>query len=110
MKPCRLVFNAMGAESFERNAKGENSCKSSAALCDLCGKVFCRFPVWLIAVILTCSSAFAAPDRPNIIVILADDMGYSDIGCYGSEIPTPHFDALAANGIRLTQFYNSPRC
>jgi len=52
----------------------------------------------------------AAPERPNIIVILADDMGFSDIGCYGSEIPTPRLDALAANGVRFTQFYNSPRC
>jgi arylsulfatase len=55
-------------------------------------------------------AAAASADRPNIIVILADDMGFSDIGCYGSEIPTPRLDALAANGLRFTQFYNSPRC
>jgi arylsulfatase len=54
--------------------------------------------------------AVAAPERPNIVIILADDMGYSDIGCFGSEIPTPRLDALAANGVRFTQFYNSPRC
>ncbi len=48
--------------------------------------------------------------RPNIVVILADDMGYSDIGCYGAEIETPQLDALAANGLRLTQFYNGARC
>jgi arylsulfatase A-like enzyme len=48
--------------------------------------------------------------RPNIIVILADDMGFSDLGCYGSEIPTPHLDSLAANGVRFTQFYNTGRC
>ena len=48
--------------------------------------------------------------RPNIIVILADDMGFSDLGCYGSEIATPNLDKLAANGLRLTQFYNSARC
>jgi arylsulfatase A-like enzyme len=48
--------------------------------------------------------------RPNIVLILADDMGYSDIGCYGSEIATPHLDRLAADGIRFAQFYNSPRC
>lgn len=47
---------------------------------------------------------------PNIIIILADDLGYSDIGCYGSEIPTPNIDKLAQNGIRITQFYNSGRC
>lgn len=51
-----------------------------------------------------------ASDRPNIIVILVDDMGFSDIGCYGSEIPTPNLDALAATGVRFTQFYNTPRC
>lgn len=48
--------------------------------------------------------------RPNIVVILADDMGYSDIGCYGAEIETPHLDALAADGLRFTQFYNGARC
>src|SRR2546425_1500076 len=48
--------------------------------------------------------------KPNIIVILVDDMGFSDIGCYGSEIPTPNLDKLAANGLRFTQFYNTARC
>ena len=55
-------------------------------------------------------SGAAAPPRPNIIVILVDDMGFSDIGCYGSEIPTPNIDKLAANGLRFTQFYNTGRC
>ncbi|MGJ8657079.1 MAG: sulfatase-like hydrolase/transferase [Akkermansiaceae bacterium] len=48
--------------------------------------------------------------KPNIIVILTDDMGYSDIGCYGSEIETPNLDALATNGLRFSQFYNTSRC
>jgi arylsulfatase len=48
--------------------------------------------------------------KPNIIVILVDDMGFSDIGCYGSEIPTPNLDKLAAGGLRFTQFYNTARC
>ncbi len=48
--------------------------------------------------------------RPNIVIILADDLGFSDIGCYGSEIPTPNLDALAAHGLRFTQFYNTARC
>lgn len=52
----------------------------------------------------------AAPQKPNLIVILADDVGYSDIGCYGGEIQTPTLDALAANGLRFTQFYNTARC
>lgn len=48
--------------------------------------------------------------RPNILIILCDDMGFSDIGCYGSEIHTPNLDALAANGLRFTEFYNVSRC
>ncbi|CAG7598807.1 Arylsulfatase [Paenibacillus solanacearum] len=48
--------------------------------------------------------------KPNIVVILADDMGYSDIGCYGGMTDTPNLDALAANGVRLTQFTNTARC
>ena len=49
-------------------------------------------------------------ERPNIVVILVDDMGFSDIGCYGSEIPTPNLDALAKGGLQFTQFYNTGRC
>ena len=52
----------------------------------------------------------AAPKRPNIIVMMADDMGISDLGCYGSEIATPNLDRLARNGMRFTQFYNNARC
>ncbi|MFK7852329.1 MAG: arylsulfatase [Akkermansiaceae bacterium] len=59
--------------------------------------------------LLSVGMAGAAP-RPNIIVIMSDDMGYSDIGCYGSEISTPVLDGLAANGLRYTQFYNTGRC
>jgi len=51
-----------------------------------------------------------AAERPNIVLILSDDMGWSDIGCYGGEIDTPHLDALAKDGIRFTQFYNTGRC
>ncbi len=51
-----------------------------------------------------------ADDRPNILIILADDLGYSDIGCYGGEIPTPNLDALAERGVRLTDFSVTPRC
>ena len=50
-----------------------------------------------------------SPSKPNIVLIMADDMGYSDIGCYGSEIQTPNIDKLAASGIRYTQFYNCAR-
>jgi len=52
----------------------------------------------------------AAPARPNILVILADDLGFSDVGCYGSEIATPNIDALAKTGLSYTRFYNCARC
>jgi hypothetical protein len=48
--------------------------------------------------------------RPNIVLVMADDMGYTDIGCYGSEIQTPRLDKLASAGVRFTQFYNTSRC
>lgn len=51
-----------------------------------------------------------AAQRPNIVLILADDIGFSDIGCMGGEISTPTLDALSANGLRFTQFYNASRC
>ena len=56
--------------------------------------------------------AHAAPDRtrPNFILIMVDDMGYSDIGCYGGEVKTPNLDQLAKNGLRFTQFYNTAKC
>jgi len=62
-----------------------------------------------LACLLLIHSALAA-ERPNIVVFLVDDVGFSDIGCYGSEIPTPNLDRLAAEGVRFTQFYNTARC
>ena len=62
----------------------------------------------LCAQIATLSSLSGS--TPNIIYILSDDMGFSDIGCYGSEVKTPNLDALAENGLRFTQFYNTGRC
>jgi len=61
------------------------------------------FTVWAVA-------ALAQQKRPNMVVIMADDMGFSDIGAYGSEIATPNIDRLAAKGVRLKQFYNTGRC
>ncbi|HOX57731.1 MAG TPA: arylsulfatase [Candidatus Paceibacterota bacterium] len=52
----------------------------------------------------------AAAERPNILLIMSDDMGFSDIGCYGGEIQTPNLDSLARDGVRFTQFYNMGRC
>ncbi len=66
----------------------------------------------LILLVLLAAIAVAPShaERPNILVILLDDLGYSDLGCYGGEIDTPHIDALAANGVKFESFYNSARC
>ncbi|MDR3401156.1 MAG: arylsulfatase [Chthoniobacter sp.] len=62
----------------------------------------------LLTVVALATAAPAA--RPNILIILVDDLGYSDLGCYGGEIRTPNLDSLAADGLRFTQFYNCARC
>lgn len=67
-------------------------------------RLFC-----IVAATLACGFV-AAAEQPNIIVILADDLGYSDLGCYGGEMDTPNIDGLAAGGVRFTQLYNSARC
>jgi arylsulfatase A-like enzyme len=64
----------------------------------------------LLVIAAALSATAQTPARPNIVIILADDMGFSDIGCYGGEIPTPNLDALARGGLRFTQFYNTARC
>lgn len=58
----------------------------------------------------TSAAAASHPAPPNIVLILGDDIGYSDIGCFGGEIETPRLDALAKHGLRFTQFYNTARC
>ncbi len=65
-----------------------------------------RFLLPFFALLLSVAGA----DKPNLIFILADDLGWSDLGCYGGEIATPNLDALAAGGLRFTQFYNTARC
>lgn len=64
-------------------------------------------PVLLMLLACTCTSR---EERPNIVIIMADDMGFSDLGCYGGEMQTPNLDSLAANGLRFMQFYNAARC
>src|SRR5215204_2946057 len=64
----------------------------------------------LLLAMVCCAWPSLATPRPNIIVILADDMGFSDLGCYGGEIHTPNLDRLASRGLRFTQFYNAARC
>src|SRR5438128_1891233 len=63
-----------------------------------------------LATLLSAAQIQGAPAKPNIVVIMSDDMGFSDLGCYGGEIKTPNLDKLAANGLRFTQFYNTARC
>lgn len=65
----------------------------------------------IISLVLIAAMGYTQPRKqPNIVVILADDLGYSDLGCYGSEINTPNLDKLASQGLKLTQFYNAGRC
>lgn len=68
--------------------------------------------VGLILLAVACAHAqeVVSDRQPDIVVIMADDMGFSDLGCYGGEIETPNLDALADNGVRFTQFYNTSRC
>ncbi len=66
--------------------------------------------VFVLSLLATITSVVNAADRPNIIIMMADDMGYSDIGCYGGEVKTPTLNSLAENGVRFTQFYNTGRC
>jgi arylsulfatase len=63
-----------------------------------------------LALTQTLLATARADDRPNIILIMADDLGFADLGCYGSEIETPNLDRLAAGGLRFTQFYNTAKC
>lgn len=63
-----------------------------------------------IVLLFSCNQEPKKDTRPNIVLIMSDDMGYSDIGCYGGVINTPVLDGLAANGLRYTQFYNTARC
>ena len=69
-----------------------------------------RFLRWCTMTFLSLAVISQAAERPNILLIMSDDMGFSDIGCYGGEIDTPNLDRLAANGLRFTQFYNGARC
>lgn len=62
------------------------------------------------ALLLLSVICVSASERPNFLIIIADDMGFSDAGCYGGEIDTPNLNGLAAEGLRFTSFYNTARC
>ena len=66
--------------------------------------------VMAVLCFLSLAAELLADDRPNVLLILCDDLGYSDLGCYGGEIQTPNLDRLAADGLRFTQFYNCAVC
>ena len=74
----------------------------------LCEKIIMKTKLCYLLVLIasTCSAA----ERPNIVIILTDDMGFSDLGCFGGEIDTPNLDDLATGGLRFTEFYNTARC
>ena len=71
--------------------------------------VFARFFTWMLLTVFAWAGVEGG-QRPNIVVLFADDMGFSDIGCFGSEIQTPNIDQLADAGLRFTHFYNTGRC
>jgi arylsulfatase len=74
-------------------------------------KVTCRYATALFIVLAhVLLTTGTAGERPNIVLIMADDLGFADLGCYGSEIATPNLDTLAENGLRFTQFYNTAKC
>ena len=77
-------------------------------------KVAKTVPTFLLSLLCSagacCQLAKGDPTRPNFIIVMVDDMGFSDLGCYGGEIETPHLDGMASRGLRFTQFYNTGRC
>jgi len=94
------VTQAGCRRTFPRHLLHRITTLAISAVVVLVAQVICTEPV----------VAATASARPNIVIIMADDMGYSDLGCYGGEIETPNLNTLAKNGLRFTQFYNTARC
>tara|TARA_B100001123_G_scaffold439607_1_gene576810 strand:+ start:682 stop:2337 length:1656 start_codon:yes stop_codon:yes gene_type:complete len=69
-----------------------------------------QFPTVLLCLFAFAAQSFAKDSRPNILLMMVDDLGFADFGSYGSEIQTPNIDRLASNGLRFTQFYNTAKC
>ena len=72
--------------------------------------LFARIGLATASILLTATFSYGESSKPNVLLIMADDLGFSDLGCYGGEIATPNLDSIAANGLRYTQFYNTARC
>ena len=73
-------------------------------------EILARLLAFAVVITTAATAQAVEPRRPNVLVILADDLGFSDLACYGGEIDTPHLDALAADGLRFTQGYSTARC
>ena len=84
-------------------------CRLTSAAIDV-ARSATAFTSLLLALLILADVDGYGSESPNVLLIMADDLGYSDLGCYGGEIATPHLDGLAANGLRFTQFYNTARC
>jgi arylsulfatase A-like enzyme len=97
----RFAASLSKQNPWNRSFKHDMNAGSAAA----CMKLRLYISLFFLAIGPVLQSA-----PPNIVIVMSDDMGFSDIGCYGGEIKTPHLDALAKNGIRFTQFYNTARC
>lgn len=96
------------AERLSANTKYVANFGDKRGLPMLSGRLIALLILWLMGIGLYADSG--QTDRPNIIIIMSDDMGYSDVGSYGGEIDTPNLDRLAKNGLRFSQFYNASRC
>src|SRR6266498_829395 len=99
-----------------KNRERRHPCRRVATVVTETRRQGCRRSQWLVAIFAGLAllvqdvSAAVKSTKPNVVLILADDLGFSDIGCYGGEIATPNLDRLAASGLRLTQMYNTARC
>ena len=106
---CRLADSGIRSRNGSRHSAARAAKSANELLdCELPPTMYRALLPFSFVVVSCCCQTWSA--RPNIVLIMADDMGYSDIGCYGGEIQTPTLDALASQGVRFTQFYNTARC
>lgn len=115
--PNELTFqipeNGLLSITFRRNSAFASFRCTCSESCCMTARVTIKFLIsfaFLLFVFSAESRRLSAEGLPNVVVIMADDLGFSDLGCYGGEIQTPNLDSLAANGLRFTQFYNTARC